>query len=95
MDLNGKVCLMESVVEDESSDFVTTFLNNKTNDVANDITTKIPEEYRDYAELFSESLADELPPIHTKYQCAIDFKKDAAIPKAQKPYPVSFRQKVY
>ena len=93
LDLNEKIGLMESVVEDESSEFVKTFLNNETKEVVNDIPAQIPEEYRDYAELFSESLADELPPVHTKYQCAIDFKKDAALPKAQKPYPVSFRQR--
>ena len=87
-----KICLMEAVMEDESTEFVRTFLG-ENKETWNNMIAKIPVQYRDYAELFSEKLADELPPFHSRYQCAIEFKKDAVLPKPQKPYPVSFRQR--
>ena len=87
-----QICSIVAVVEDESADFVATFLGEDSGTEDKPIV-RIPVEYRDYEEVFSEKLADELPPMHSKYQCAIDFKKDAVLPKPQKPYPVSFRQR--
>lgn len=87
-----RIRLLETVVEDGSTEFVKEFLGD-LKETKDTIAAKLPSEYSEYAELFSEKIADELPPVHSKYQCCIEFKKDSVLPKPQKPYPVSFHQR--
>src|SRR5881394_1003592 len=50
--------------------------------------TLIPPEYEDFADVFDAEKFKELPP-HRDYDCAINFKEGATLPKPARPYPMS------
>ena len=50
--------------------------------------SELPEELRGFEEVFSEELFKQLPE-HRPYDCAINFKEGATIPKPGKVYPMS------
>lgn len=79
---------VQEVQEDESSVIVADILEEQQRHAGN-IDIQIPKAYQDFAEVFSKKLADVLPPLNNKYQCAIEFKKDSILPKPRKPFPLS------
>ena len=44
--------------------------------------------------MFSEKLADELPPVNQKYFFRIDFKENYILPKPSKPIPLSRPERI-
>jgi hypothetical protein len=69
---------VKGLVKDESSSFVDEFLDGYLENVDYE---KIPNDYIEYIDVFSKKLADELPPVHKKYFCCIDFKENYILPK--------------
>lgn len=56
-----------------------------------EITQKedIPEEFRKFANVFDEDLFKAIPPHRERFDCAIDLKNDAILPKPARPFPMS------
>jgi transposase InsO family protein len=77
---------MEDVVDDESAELVNEILGEVL-EVSTE--TRLPVNYQEFADVFSSELAKELPPLTNKYQCSIDFKPDAILPKPRKPFQLS------
>ncbi|EUC66904.1 Transposon Tf2-1 polyprotein, putative, partial [Rhizoctonia solani AG-3 Rhs1AP] len=51
-------------------------------------TLQLPDEISDFQDVFSEELFKQLPE-HRPYDCAINFKPEAELPKPGKVYPMS------
>ena len=76
------------IVEDESAELVKEILGEVM-----DKSKPIPDEYRDYNSVFSKELAERLPPLNSKYQCEIDLKENAILPKPRKPFSLSLPER--
>jgi hypothetical protein len=55
---------------------------------------KTPNDYIEYIDVFSKNLAGELPPVHEKYFCCIDFKENYILPKSSKSIPLSRPERI-
>ena len=76
---------------DESSEFVDEILEVENIKSKEDVP--LPNDYQDFVEVFSKELAEELPPLNNKYQCAIEFKVNAILPKPRKPFTLSMPER--
>ena len=86
-----KLNYLEGIIKDESSNFDEEFLGKHSEDAG---SHKIPSEYMEYAKVFSKKLADELPPVHQKYVCSIDFKENYILSKPSKAIPLSRPERI-
>ena len=80
------------VVEDESTEIVNDILSDDETDKSERLDG-IPKEYTDFQDVFSKQFADELPPLDSKYQCSIELKENAVLPKPRKPFSLSLPEK--
>jgi len=55
---------------------------------AGETTPELPSELREYESVFDAELFDQLPE-HREYDCAIDLKADAILPRPAKAFPMS------
>jgi hypothetical protein len=83
---------MHEIFVDESTDRVNEFLEYDTDSPFE--TARIPKMYEEFSDVFSKTIAEELPPLDSKYQCHIRLKDSAVLPKPRKPYSLSLPEKM-
>ena len=84
--------IFQEVVEDESTEQVDNFLLDDDVDEPDNLEG-IPKVYDDFKDVFSKRIADELPPLDSKYQCTIELKDNASLPKPRKPFSLSLPER--
>ena len=66
-----------------------TYHNNNIQGKNSQVKNAIPNEFQEYAHVFSEEHFKKLPPHRGEFDCAINLKEGATIPKAARPIPLS------